>query len=322
MKRIGNLYEQIYSWDNLVLADQKARIGKSKYKEIKNFDLNKETNLTLLQDLLINNNYKTSEYTVFKVIQEKERIISKLPYFPDRILHHAVMNILQVYFVKCFVSNTFNCIKGRGIHKAFYKLKRDLKDTNNTQYCLKLDIEKFYPSINHDILKFLLRKKFKDNKLLILLDEIIDSTGGIPIGSYLSQYFGNFYLTYFDYWVKEKLKIKYYYRYCDDLVILHSDKTYLYKVKKEIRNYLSSNLKLTIKSNYQIFPINKRGIDFIGYKFYHTHVLLRKRIKKNYIKMIKYNNNDKSKASYHGWLVHCNSKNLENKYNNYGKNSN
>lgn len=319
MKRIGRLYKEIYNIDNLILADKKARLGKSNYSEIIKHDLNKKDNLLKLQQSLINNSYRTSEYKVFTVFQEKERVISKLPYFPDRILHHAAMNILEPIFVDCFISNTFNCIKKRGIHKAFKVLKEDLKYVEGTQYALKLDIQKFYPNIDHDILKKLLRRKFKDKELLSLLDEIIDSSPGVPIGSYLSQYFGNFYLTYFDHWVKEVLRVKYYYRYCDDIVILNSNKEYLHKLRLEIEEYLRINLKLTLKSNWQVFPVNKRGIDFVGYRFYHKYILLRKRIKKNYIKMIKKYNNRRSRASYNGWTSHANCRNLENKYNNYEK---
>lgn len=198
MKRIGNLYEKIYSIDNLLLADKKARKGKINTKEVIKFDEDKYRSISILHQILKNETYKTSEYKVFILYDPKEREVFKLPYFPDRIVHHSIMNILENIFIKTFTTNTYNCIKGRGIHKAFYKLKNSLKDIENTKYCLKLDIKKFYPNINNEILKNLLRKKFKDKKLLKLLDEIIDSTIGIPIGNYLSQYFANFYLSYFD----------------------------------------------------------------------------------------------------------------------------
>jgi len=300
--------------DNLILADKKARKGKSKSKEIIEFDKNKYEYLQQLQNLLINKEYTTSEYEIFTITDPKLREIYKLPYFPDRILHHAIMNILEPIFVQTFISTTFNCIKGRGIHKAHKYIRNSLQDIENTKYCLKLDIKKFYPNINNEILKLLLRKKFKDKDLLQLLDNIIDSVQGQPIGNYISQFFANFYLSYFDHWIKEVLKVKYYCRYCDDLVFLHSDKNYLRNTLKEIKEYLSINLKLELKHNYQIFPVKSRGIDFVGYKFYHYYILLRKSIKYRYIKMIKHNYNYKSIASYNGWLNHCNSINLRNKY--------
>lgn len=163
---------------------------------------------------------------------------------------------------------------------------------------------------------FQARRKFKDKKLLTLLDEIIDSTDGLPIGNYLSQYFANFYLSYLDHWLKENLKVKYYFRYCDDLVILSDSKVHLRGILDQIRVYLDVNLQLEIKSNYQIFPVWARGIDFLWYKFYHTHILIRKRIKNRFIRMVRYNDNIASRGAYNGWLIHCNSKNLQRKYSN------
>lgn len=315
MKRYNNLYNKICDIDNLILADKKAKKGKSKKKDVIEFNKNYDLNLLKLNEILINKTYKTSKYHMFNIFEPKQREIYKLPYYPDRIVHHAIMNILEDIFVKTFTSDTYNCIKKRGIYKAFYKLKHILKyDKPNTQYCLKLDIKKFYPNINNEILKLLLRKKFKDNDLLKLLDEIIDSTNGIPIGNYLSQFFSNFYLTYFDHWIKEELKIKYYFRYCDDIIILNNNKEELHIILNKIKNYLNDNLKLEIKSNYQIFKVEDRGINFLGYVFFHNYILLRKSIKLRFIKMIKINKNLKSIGSYNGWLCHANCINLKNKY--------
>lgn len=313
MIRYGNLYEEIYTLKNLLLAHKKAKKGKKNRKEILEFEKNLHSNILKIRYELKSCSYKTSEYHIFKLFDPKEREIYKLPY-KDRIIHHAILNIIENIFVSCFTADVYNCIKFRGIHKAFYKLKDNLKDIENTKYCLKIDIKKFYPSINHDILKLLLRKKFKDKRLLNLLDEIIDSTDGIPIGNYISQFLANFYLCYFDHLLKEKLKVKYYYRYCDDMILFSNNKKDLHELLYKIRSYLLSNLKLEVKHNYQIFPINKRGIDFIGYKFYHTHILLRKRIKNRFKRMLKYNKNNKSIASYNGWLCHANCINLKKIY--------
>lgn len=194
------------------------------------------------------------------------------------------------------------------------KIKTDLKNTSQTQYCLKLDIKKFYPSVDNEILKKIVRKKIKDSELLYLIDDIINSAQGIPIGNYLSQYFGNVYLNDFDHWIKEKKRVKYYYRYVDDIVILSATKEQLHTLLTEIQEYLEKNLNLEVKGNYQIFPVAARGIDFVGYRFYHTHTLMRKSIKKAFGKAMK-KNNPKSIASYYGWASHCNSKNLLKKLN-------
>ncbi|TWP31299.1 RNA-directed DNA polymerase [Apibacter muscae] len=310
MKRIGKLYPKIYNMENLILADEKAQKGKSKQYGVQIHNKNKDTNLLKLHEMLKDKTYSTSKYDIFKVYEPKEREVYRLPYFPDRITHHAIMNVLEPLFVASFTADTYSCIKHRGIHACVKKLKQALTNKEETIYCLKLDITKFYPSINHGVLKNLLRRKFKDTNLLWLLDEIINSAPGLPIGNYLSQYLANFYLTYFDHWLKEEKKVKYYFRYADDLVILSDNKLYLHSLLHDIKQYLNTHLKLLVKSNYQIFPVQARGIDFLGYRFYHTHILLRKRIKKNFARMLKQNRNPASIASYKGWTIHCNSKNL------------
>lgn len=315
MKRIGNLYHQICSIENLDAADNIARKGKFKQYGVKIHDLNREANIKSLHESLMNKSYKTSEYTTFKIFDPKERDIFKLPYYPDRIVHHAIMRILEPIFVSTFTRDTYSCIKNRGIHAAANAVKKSLKDVHGTAYCLKLDVKKFYPSVDHDVLKKLLRGKLKDDDLLWLLDHIIDSASGVPIGNYLSQYFANFYLTYFDHWVKEEKQVTHYFRYADDLVFLSDNKEYLHTLLGEIKQYLTTELKLTVKGNYQVFPVESRGIDFVGYVFYHTHTRLRKSIKKNFCRMMANNANFKSIASYNGWLKHCDAKHLSKKIN-------
>lgn len=317
MKRYNNLFEQICSIENIELADKKARLHKSNNYGVKLHDKHKQEDYERLRQSLLNGTFKNSEYSTFKIYEPKERIIFRLPYYPDRILHHAIMNVLEPIWVSVFNKNTYACIKGRGIHAVLRDLKNDL--TNNveeTKYCLKLDIYKFYPSINHDILKTIIRKKIKDYRLLQLLDQIIDSADGVPIGNYLSQFFANLYLAYFDHYVKEVLKVKFYYRYSDDIVLLSNDKYKLKYYLKQIQGYLSTKLKLNIKKNYQIFPVDSRGIDFVGYRFFHAHVLLRKSIKQKIKSLVnKYMNNKipfapwyRSLQSYFGWMKYCNSK--------------
>lgn len=280
MKRYNNLFDKIVNIDNLYLADKKARKNKSNRKDIKQFDQNKEELLKKLQQDLINGTYKTSEYNTFIIREPKERLIFRLPYYPDRIVHHAVMNIMEPIWVSIFIKNTYSCIKHRGIHEALQDVREALKDADNTTYCLKLDIKKFYPSINHEVLKEIIRKKIKDQKLLQLLDEIIDSTEGVPIGNYLSQFFANVYLTYFDHWIKEDKKVRYYFRYADDIVILHNNKEYLWQLFEEMKQYLAT-LKLVFKDNYQVFKVEDRGISFVGYVIRHNYTLVRKNIKRS-----------------------------------------
>ena len=194
-------------------------------------------------------------------------------------------------------------------------MKRDLKaDKEGTKYCLKLDIKKFFPSIDQDVLYSQFEKVFKDKKLLRLLHHVVYSTPkGLPIGNYISQFAANLNLAWFDRWIKQVLKIKYYYRYCDDIVILHPDKDYLRYCLQEIEKYLADNLKLKVKRNWQIFPVEARGIDFIGYVFYHGHTLLRKDIKKKFIHKLSYKSKNKrlaAMAAYWGWCKYGNCHNL------------
>lgn len=285
MKRFGYLFEKICNIDNINLADVKARKGKKNKKEIAEHDAREDDNINLLNSLL-NGTYKTSKYKTFKIYEPKERLIYKLPYYPDRIVHHAIVNVMEPIWVNTFIKNTYSCIKGRGIKGAYTAVKNALKDISNTQYCLKVDIKKYYPSINHDILMGKLKKKIKDEKLLNLLSDIVYSTIGVPIGNYLSQFFANIYLSDLDHKIKETWGIKYYFRYADDMVFLHDNKEDLHKALKLLKEELKE-LKLELKPNYQIFEVDSRGLDFVGYVFYHNNIKLRKNIKKRINKKIK-----------------------------------
>lgn len=325
MKRYNNLFDKIVSLDNLYLAEKKARKNKGHRRDVIEFLNNRDVLLKELQLKLQNGEYTTSEYHTFTIHEPKERVIFKLPFYPDRIVHHAIMNILEPIWVSNFIKTTYSCIKNRGIHRALKDIKTALKDISGTKYCMKLDIKKFYPSIKHDVLKLTIRKKIKDIKLLDLLDKIIDSADGVPIGNYLSQFFANLYLSYLDHDIKEKYKVKYYFRYADDIVILHGDKEFLRQLLNDIRYYVTNNLKIELKNNWQIFDVDSRGIDFVGYRIFHTHVLLRKRIKKKMCrKVAKLNKQDISSeqykqkiCSYLGWLKYCNGINLLNKISKY-----
>lgn len=326
MKRIGNLFDRVISIENLQLADQKARKGKLRSYGVQMHDKNRDANIIALHESLKNGTFKTSKYHIFTIYEPKERQIYRLPYYPDRILHHAIMNVLEPIWVSIFNKNTYSCIKNRGIHKCAKDVKQALKqDPDGTRYCLKIDIKKFYPSIHHDVLKGIVKRKIKDSRLLALLDEIIDSVNdekGVPIGNYLSQYFANLVLAYFDHWLKETKRVKYYWRYADDIVILAPNKEVLHELLHEIRAYLKG-LKLRVKRNYQVFPVDSRGIDFLGYVFYHTHTLLRKSIKQKLCRRVAKLNKRKivpSKEDYKqqicswwGWCKYCDSLNLMNK---------
>ena len=328
MKRIGNLYEKIISVENLRLADEKARRGKLHTYGVRVHDKNREANIIALHEALKTKTYKTSSYDVFTVYEPKERLIFRLPYYPDRIVHHAIMNVLEPIWERVFTHNTFSCIKKRGIEGCARYVDKIIKQYKGRPlYCLKIDIKKFYPSIDHTILKQIVRRKIKDKDLLWLLDEIIDSAEGLPIGNYLSQYLANLMLAYFMHQVNERLKLDCT-EYADDICFFSDNKDVLHKAFHGfIKPYIEKNLNLSVKGNYQIFPIAKnrydksgRALDYVGYKFYREQKLIRKSIKQNFCRRAaKLNRHNpplppkvykQDICSWLGWAKHCNSRHL------------
>lgn len=320
MKRQKNLFDRITSYENLVLAHHQARKGKSHYREVKYVNANQKELLLKLQESLINKTFTTSKYQIEEIFDgRKNRTIYKLPYYPDRIVQHALTNVCENFWIKSYIRDTFQSIPSRGTNDARKRVKQAIKNQHN-QYALKFDIEKYYPNVNNDILKKIVRKKIKCKNTLWLIDNIIDSSKGIPIGNYTSQHFGNLYLTEFDWWVKQKLKVKKYYRYCDDIIVIGSSSNYCHNIKKEMFKKLNEEYNLTIKKNWQVFSIDDRGLDFVGYGFKPTQIKLRSSIAKkfkNKSKTIKLTHKTMSRPqivsgymSYWGWIKHCNAKSL------------
>ena len=349
MKRYGNLYKQICSMDNLREAHKNAKKGKGWYSEVKMIDAHPEKYLKEIQEMLINHTYHTSKYEKFiKTENGKTREIYKLPYYPDRIAQWAILQIIEPYLLRTMTKYTYSALPKRGIHSALHDVQNAMrKDVPGCQYCFKFDVRKYYPSINHQILKQKFRRIFKDSELLWLLDEIIDSIStaniddmrniwlldedidpetGIPIGNYLSQYCGNIYLSSFDHWIREVKGVKHNFRYMDDVTIFGSSKKELQQLRKEVDSYFEKELKLHIKDNWQIFPTYVRGIDFVGYRVFMDYTLLRKSSCKSFKKkMLAIREKTKggqlmnysewcSVNSYKGWLKHCDSYRLQKKY--------
>lgn len=309
-KKVGNIYHKLYDLDNMKMAFKNAMKGKNHYNEVINIKANIGLYIEDLHNLLKNRKFQNGKYEIFeKVSGNKTRIIYKLPFYPDRVVHHCILQVIGEVWIKSLITDTYSTIPKRGVHSCANKLKKVI-NKDEVKYCLKLDVKKYYPSIDNNILKIIIRKKIKDKYLLELLDNIIDSEKGIPIGNYISQWFGNLYLNYFDHYVKNELKIKHYFRYCDDLVLLGDDKNKLRDDFFKIEEYLNNNLKLKVKENHQIFPIS-RGIDFVGFRFFKGYTLVRKRI----IKKLKQKlNNPLSKSSYFGWIVHADTYRFRQKY--------
>lgn len=318
MKRIGNLFDKIVDLNNIEMAIYNASKGKKNRKNVAKI-LEFPTYYAMqVQQMLKSKTYKPSPYVEMKIFdgaRKKERVIYKPRFYPDQVIHWAIMQQIEFILRRGMYDWSCASIKGRGLHHGKKKLEKILvEDRKNTKYCLKLDVKKFYPSIDKNRLKTKFRHVIKDKETLWLIDLIIDSSeSGVPIGNYTSQWFANFYLQDLDHYIKEKLEIKYYIRYMDDMVLFSSNKKKLHKVKKMIDEFLKID-GLRLKENWQLFKTDSRPLDFLGYRFYRGYTTLRRanflrikrRIKKIY-KKDELNYHDAcSVISYNGWLVHSN----------------
>lgn len=325
MKRKGYIFEKIYDINNIKQAINKASLGKRNRKYVKKIMKNIDFYANEISEMLKNKEYEPSPYTIKTIVDGssgKVRTIYKPKFYPDQIIHWALMLQIESIFTKGMYAYTCGSVPRRGTSLGQKTLRKWLdNDYKGTKYCLKLDISKFYPSVNNEILKGMMRNKIKDKSCLWLIDAIIDSNAGLPIGNYTSQWFANFFLQDLDHLIKEKLGIKYYIRYVDDLVILGSNKRKLHKVKIALDEYLTT-IDLKIKDNWQVFKVSKRPIDFLGFKFYYDKTILRKRtalrIRRRILKISKKQELNYKDAcaiiSYWGWIKRSNSYNFYNKY--------
>lgn len=320
------MYDKIIQKENLELALDKARKNNGRKSkrgkaEIAKVLQDREKYISKLHDMLASGNFHTSEYRTRRIYEPKERLLYILPFFPDRIVHHAIMNILEPIWDRLMYYHSYSCRKGKGQHVASVKCMAWVK---RYKYILKCDCSKFYPSMRHDVAKRLIRRKIKDRRLITLLDDILDSVEGetnVPIGNFLSQWIGNIYLNELDTFAKQELKAKAYIRYCDDFIFFSDDKNELHKYKDRCVEFLSKiGLRL---SKGDIFP-STRGLDFLGYRqFPNGKVLVRKttavRMKRRIRKsMAEYRKGRIDKehmqsqlASAIGWIKHANSHHLK-----------
>ncbi|MBZ4669404.1 MAG: RNA-dependent polymerase [Defluviitaleaceae bacterium] len=347
MKYIKNLYDDICTFENLYLAYKNARKNKRFRDEVLEFSSNVEEYLMDIRKELIEQTYKVGKYREFFVYEPKKRLIMALP-FKDRVVQWAIYQKLNPYFTKGYISDSFACIEGRGAHQAVQRLHywlRQIGRKPGKYYYLKLDISKYYYRIDHDVLVEILSRKIKDTKLMKLLEGIIRcedhsfglpldasleetdvriNNKGMPIGNLTSQMFANIYLNELDQYVKRKLRIHYYVRYMDDVIILHESKQELHKIKKVIETFLDEKLKLNLNNKTAIRPVTL-GIEFVGYKVWNTHIKLRKstalkmkrrlkHLKKQYERgEIEIEDVRATMASYNGLMKHCNSFRLRSK---------
>lgn len=283
-------FEYLYSMGNIILAWRNARKDKTSNKDIIKFEKDLERNLLSLHLELKNKTYAPRPLTNFVLRDPKTRVISKSD-FRDRIVHHALINIIKPIFEKIFIYDSCaNQIK-KGTSfalKRFDIFKRKVTcNYSNHAFCLKADIKHYFQEVDHEILLEILRRKIKDENIIWLIKKVLSnniSSGsgnnnykGMPLGNYTSQFFANVYLNELDYFVKNRLKVKYYMRYVDDFLIFHKSAKQLEVWKKQIDSFLRENLRIELHPDKsRIIPLS-RGIDFVGFRNYLHFRLLRKR---------------------------------------------
>lgn len=276
MQRIGNLFQKLIDYDNLLIAFRKAKKGTKTIEAIK-FEFNLENELLSLKEELITEKYTPKKYRYFMLKGLKEREIS-IASFRDRVVHHSLVNILEPIFEKVFIYDSYANRKNKGLLKAIKKVQSSIK--TNTEYFLKCDIKKFFDNINYLILENLVQRKIKDKRLLNLISVIIrndiDKNKGLPIGNLTSQFFANVYLNNFDHFLKENLKIKKYIRYMDDFVIIDESLENIKNIKFEIEKYLEKNLKLTLKKEATYINKADNGISFCGVRIYKNLIRIKR----------------------------------------------
>ena len=328
----NNLWDKVCDFKNLLLSARKAQKGKRFQDNVGRFNFNLEEELLLLQNKLQNQAYQPGLYRSFYIYEPKKRMISAAPY-RDRVVHHALCNIIEPIFDKMFIYDSYANRKEKGTHQA---VNRFTEFCRKNRYVLKCDIEKYFPSIDHRILYELIAKRITDQKCLWLIKLLIDSSNpqeevihyfdgdglftpyerkqGLPIGNLTSQFFANIYLNEFDHFVKETLRCEYYIRYVDDFVVLDNDKKKLRNIKKEMERYLE-RLRLRLhprKCN--VFPV-RQGTNFLGYRIFPSYRLLNrdniKRFKKR-LKQLQWLYGvgllglNKLTASILSWIAHAN----------------
>jgi RNA-directed DNA polymerase len=281
MHRVNQLFEQICEHENLRQAFYRAARGRRSQLKVREFADQLDVRIKTLAESISDGSIKLGRFHQFIIRDPKERVITA-PDFEERVLHHAIMNILEPILDRWLIHDTYACRKEKGREAAV--LRARVFSRSNCWY-LKLDVRKYFDSIHHGKILELLERRIKDYRVLNLLDHILQSYRGalgigIPIGSLTSQHFANFYLGWVDRFVKEQLGIHHYVRYMDDMVLWHSDRDYLKRCHERCLDFVSSELLLSIKPS-QVHR-TEEGIKFLGCKVFPTHVTLNARSKKRY----------------------------------------
>jgi len=307
MKRIGNLIPQIAEIDNLYLAYHKASIGKQATQPVLDYSHNLQHNIKTLQNQIITGDVEVGNYRYFTIRDPKKRQICAAS-FPERILHHAIMNICHPIFERTLIDDTYATRLKKGTYAAIARARFALR---NYKFVAKLDVRKYFDSINHTVLKTKLQRLFKDYQLLAIFDSIIDSYSvtpdcGIPIGNLTSQYFANLYLSEADHFAKKQLAIPIIIRYMDDILLFEHVEALLKGKIIAFDRHLKDNLKLTLKP--VIINPCEKGVLYLGYRLYPHKILLNGRSKKRFKAKLtayqkKLENNEWTQSKYREHLI-------------------
>ncbi|MFA6548208.1 MAG: reverse transcriptase/maturase family protein [Candidatus Magasanikbacteria bacterium] len=332
------MFNELITLENIFCAWYGFKKGKQNKPDVLMFERNLEDNLFGLYENLTMKTYHHQGYHTFHIYDPKFRVINKAT-VRDRVVHHLVFNYLEQIFQPTFIERSYACQRGKGIHRSVQDVRAVLryasKNYTRVVWSLKMDIKKFFASVDHDVLFELIKKKIFDKEILWLLEEIIksftspDQIGkGVPIGNLTSQIFSNIYLSELDYFVKSNLQENFYFRYADDFIFLHPDRQHLERLENKICAFVSNNLKLTVHPNKIIYRKLGQGIDWLGYVLLPYHSVLRTSTKKRMFKKIKRKVDmcnygllsaeklSSSLESYFGLLKHCNGYKIEQKLRN------
>ncbi len=265
MRRTGRVFDRIATFANLYEADRKARRGKNRRIPVDRFSFDLERELLCLRSDILSGRYRPGPAVEFTIADPKRRIVRAAP-FRDRVLHHAILNVMEGIFERSLDPDSYACRKGKGLDAA---LRRAVHLSRRSAWVLKTDVEKFYASVDHGVLETLLERRLKDRRLLDLLRRIIESGGnarkGLPIGSLTSQWFANLYLDPLDRWVRSELKPRGYLRYMDDLALFSDDREELRRSLRRLRLFLEDELRLELKVDVTQMCPAARGWTFLGF---------------------------------------------------------
>lgn len=285
MQRAGSLKEGFLSFENLYAAYKKAYRGTKSYQSYA-FAFNADQELLLIQRELMAGSYNPGDYSYFTIYEPKKRTIS-VARFRDRVVHHALVNVLEPIYENRFIYDSYATRKGKGTHKAILRAQRFMR---KNRWYLKMDIRKYFDSIYHAILNAILARKIKDPFILDLCRKIIakggDGAKGLPIGNLTSQFFANVYLDLFDHFIKDKLRITGYVRYMDDFCVFDSDRNSLMELRDKITFLLQERLRLEVKENAVLINSRLHGLPFLGVRIFPNLVRIkRENFNRSYAKL-------------------------------------